>query len=119
MSIDSIAPAVVLDVEGTLARLGGDQKLFVEIATFLLEDAPRLFADLREAVLAGDATAVECKAHKLKGLLINCGGVRASHAAQFLEDSGNTRDLSNSDCLIESLESELDLLTSAIRAYRQ
>jgi two-component system, sensor histidine kinase and response regulator len=108
----------VLDIEGALARLGGDKELFIEMMNFLLEDGPVLFLDLREAVTAGDSIAVERKAHALKGLLANGGGVRASQAAQFLEDAGNARNLSNAAALIESLESELSALSAAIQEYR-
>ncbi len=117
MSIDSIAPASVLDVEGTLARLGGDTQLFAELASFLLEDAPPLFSELQTAVLAGNIAVVQNKAHALKGLLINGGGVRASQAAQVLEDAGHTGDLSNATVQLNLLESELDSLIAAIRSY--
>jgi HPt (histidine-containing phosphotransfer) domain-containing protein len=118
MSVDSISPTVVLDIEGTLARFGGDKELFVEMTTMLLEDAPQLFADLDAAVLASDGATAEKKAHALKGLLLNCGGVRASQAAQLLEDAAHTRQLGNGAMEIEVLKVELGLLTEAIHNYR-
>jgi HPt (histidine-containing phosphotransfer) domain-containing protein len=118
LKVETASPAAILDVEGTLARLGGDTVLFVEMGCFLLEDAPPLFADLRNAALADDSEKVECKAHALKGLLINCGGVRAAHPAQLLEAAGRAGNLSNAANLLDSLDSELAILMDAIRSYR-
>jgi HPt (histidine-containing phosphotransfer) domain-containing protein len=120
MSIDSISPAAVLDIDGTLARFGGDKELFLELTTMLLEDAPQLFADLRAAVLSNDGATAESKAHALKGLLLNCGGMRASQAAQVVEDAAHTRQLDNNSADdVEALATELSVLTEAIRDYRR
>src|SRR3972149_8852820 len=85
---DSMPSDPVLDVEGTLARLGGDRELFAELAGYLLDDVPRLLGDVRAAVAAKDAAAVNMSAHALKGLVAGCGGGRAASVAQALEDAG-------------------------------
>lgn len=117
MAVESSTPEPVLDIEGTLARFGGDKDLFVEMSGILLEDAPRLFAELRGAVLANDAVAVRAHAHALKGLLAGCGGVRAARAAQSLEDAGNEHKLADSSAMLQSFETEFELLTSALSNY--
>src|SRR5262245_36549952 len=94
MKVESIPAGCILDVEGTLARFGGDSELFVEMAGFFLEDAPVLYSDLCDAAQAHNAAAVRMKAHALKGLVAGCGGVRASHAAQKVETAGEEGDLS-------------------------
>jgi HPt (histidine-containing phosphotransfer) domain-containing protein len=118
MRVESLVPGEVLDVRGTLARFGGDQELFLEMTTMLLEDAPQLFSELRSAVVLKDASAIRMKAHALKGVLSGCGGVRASQAAQLLEDAGHAGRLDDTPGQIESLEAELSSLIKAIRAYR-
>lgn len=118
MSVDSILSADVLDVEGSLDRFGGDKDLFVEMTALLLEDAPPLFNALQAAVASEDAITVEQRAHALKGLLVNCGGVRAANAAQRLEDAGRARNVQHATTLVSSLKTELGLLTQAIHAYR-
>ncbi len=115
MAVEGLTPEPILDIEGTLARFGGDKDLFIEMAGILLEDAPCLFEKLRGAVAASDAAAVRIHAHALKGLLAGCGGVRATRAAQSLEDAGETSDLSQTASLMEALNQELDQLTSALR----
>jgi HPt (histidine-containing phosphotransfer) domain-containing protein len=109
------ATAVILDVEGTLARFDGDHQLFVEMTMFMLEDAPRHLLKLRESIEAEDAEAVEFSAHALKGLLLNCGGIRAASAAQALEDSGHKHELKTAFILLQALDAEVDALSSAIR----
>lgn len=118
MKIESTAPATILDIEGTLGRLGGDHQLLVDMTTFYLEDAPTIFAKIKAAAVAGDAEELRRAAHALKGLLLNCGGVRAANAAQALEDAGQSRVLTNSTKLVRSLADELESLTEAIREYQ-
>ena len=109
----------ILDIKGTLARFGGDQDLFVEMSGIVLVDAPRVLSDLRDAVEANDAVAVRAQAHAIKGLVAGCGGVRAAHAAQTLEDAGNSGKLEHSSEMLQLLESEFTSLTRALNSYRQ
>lgn len=118
-SVQRVASTEILDVEGSLARFGGDEQLFLDMTTMLLEDAPELYSQLEAAVLRSDAGGVEAKAHAIKGLVANCGGKRAAWAAQVLEDAGHRGDLSNASEFAQSLQTELDILTSAIRTYQQ
>jgi HPt (histidine-containing phosphotransfer) domain-containing protein len=119
MKVESAPIACVLDVDGTLARFGGDYELFQEMAGFFLEDAPVLYDQLRDAANAGDAATVRIKAHALKGLVAGCGGVRAAHAAQKVETAGEERDLARISELVEALGEELKLLTQAHLAHRK
>jgi HPt (histidine-containing phosphotransfer) domain-containing protein len=118
VSVDSIPSDQVLDVQGSLDRFGGDKGLFAEMTALLLEDAPELFQRLHAAVVNQDVVAVEQKAHALKGLLANCGGVRAAEVAQRLEDAGHHRDLERAPELINALKTELAVLADAIHAYQ-
>ena len=119
MAVDSVKPEPILDLEGTLSRFGGDKDLFVEMSGMLLEDAPRLVTELRCAVAAQDAMAIRMRAHALKGLLAGCGGVRAARAAQLLEDAGDSGRLNGTGATMELLESEVELLASALRTHCQ
>jgi two-component system sensor histidine kinase/response regulator len=114
MGSKSTSTDPVLDLENALARLGGDRELFADMAGYLVEDAPKLFGDLRSAVAAEDATAVRMAAHALRGLLAGCGGVRATQVAQELEDAAHSGDLSQADTLAASLEAELAQLKTAL-----
>ena len=56
-----------LDYRAALQRFGGDEELFADVAGVFRADAPRLLGELRHAVAAGDAPAVQRTAHGLKG----------------------------------------------------
>jgi HPt (histidine-containing phosphotransfer) domain-containing protein len=116
MGVDQ-ANLPVLDVEGTLARFGGDTELLREMASILVEDAPRLAQELEAGVLADDASAIQMKAHALKGLVVGCGGVRAAQAAQKLEDAGRNQRLDHAAEQLADLQSELQVFIAAIRTY--
>lgn len=118
MSIECAQLEPILDVAGTLARFGGDQNLFIEMAGILLEDAPRVLADLDLAVASHHVTSVRGCAHALKGLLAGCGGVRAAHRAQLLENAGNDGDLSHADVYLAALHDEFNKLCCALTEYR-
>jgi HPt (histidine-containing phosphotransfer) domain-containing protein len=118
MAVESRTAESILDIDCTLARFGGDKNLFIEMSGIVLEDAPRVLADLRRAVESNDATAIRSHAHALKGLLAGCGGVRAASAAKVLEDAGNSTRLANSSEMLRTLEAEFDSFTRALNSYR-
>jgi HPt (histidine-containing phosphotransfer) domain-containing protein len=118
MKVESVPTGCVLDVEGTLARFGGDSEFFRELAGFFLEDAPILYSELCESAKARNASGVRMKAHALKGLVAGCGGVRAAHAAQKVETAGEEGDLSRISDLVAELGEELESLKQAHREYR-
>ncbi len=113
MKIDSLSSAAVLDIDGTLARFGGDQQLFQEIIGFFLEDSPPLLAELRRAVAAAEVVSVRSTAHALKGLAVGCGGARAGQAAQRVENAGAAGKFDEIDSLMKNLENEFEHLRRA------
>src|SRR4051794_29859004 len=115
MAVESPAADPVLDYEGALSRFGGDTQLFLEMAGILLEDTPKLHAELATAIAEKNATAIRSRAHALKGLVASCGGVRAAKVAQSLEHAGESCDLSRVDSWLDSLDGELEQLTAALR----
>jgi len=114
MKLDSMTDESVLDVTGTLARLGGDKQLFRELLELVLEDAPPLMIELRRVMELTDAVAIRSTAHALAGLLAGCGGVRAAPAARQIERAAAVGDLSDLGQLMLELEREVELLTHAV-----
>src|SRR4029079_11231986 len=106
MAVESIKTEPILDIEGTLARFGGDKDLFIEMSGMLLEDAPSLLVDLGQAVDAENAHNVRMRAHALKGLLLGCGGIRAARVAQSLENAGQSFDLRQATLHFTRLQDE-------------
>jgi HPt (histidine-containing phosphotransfer) domain-containing protein len=118
MAVESAKTEPILDIDGALARFGGDKELFVEMSGILLEDAPGVLDDLGQAVDAENAQDVRMRAHALKGLLLGCGGVRAAHVAQLLENAGESSDLRQASCHFATLQDEFEQLTRALEQYR-
>ncbi len=118
MAVESVKTEPILDIDGTLARFGGDKDLFIEMSGMLLEDAPGLLNELGRAVDAENAHNVRMHAHALKGLLLGCGGVRAAHVAQVLENAGQLSDLRQAPSYFATLRNELEQLTRAVQQYR-
>lgn len=119
MRAEALASTEILNVQDTLTRFGGDRDLFRDMTTILLEDAPRLARELRLAIDANDASAIEMKSHALKGLVAGCGGERAAVAAQKLEDAGHRNELKETASHMERLTSELHVLQRAIEAWHE
>jgi HPt (histidine-containing phosphotransfer) domain-containing protein len=118
MAVETIKTEPILDIEGTLARFGGDKELFIDMSGIMLEDAPALLAELGHAIDAGNAYDVRMRAHALKGLLLGCGGVRAGHIAQVLENAGHSSELRSAPAQFATLQNEFEQLTGALRRYR-
>jgi HPt (histidine-containing phosphotransfer) domain-containing protein len=118
MAVESVKTEPILDIHGTLARFGGDKDLFLEMSSMMLEDAPAVLGDLGRAIDAENAHDVRMRAHSLKGLLLGCGGVRAAHVAQVLENAGESSDLRNAGTHFETLQREFEQLASALQQYR-
>jgi HPt (histidine-containing phosphotransfer) domain-containing protein len=118
MAVESVKTEPILDIDGTLARFGGDKDLFIEMTGILLEDAPGVLSDLGRAVDAENAREVRLRAHALKGLLLGCGGVRAAHIAQVLENGGQSHDLRQAPSQFATLKHEFDQLMRALQLYR-
>jgi two-component system, sensor histidine kinase and response regulator len=100
-----------------LERLGGDEELFAEVVGVFLGDAPKLMAELRRAVTAGDAPAVQRAAHGLKGAAGYVGGAPTAVAAAELEKVGASGDLADAPQTLDRLTTEVDRLTAALAQH--
>lgn len=118
MAVDSLRTEPILDIDGALGRFGGDKDLFIEMSGILLEDAPDLLSELGTAIGEENAYDVRMRAHALKGLLLGCGGVRAAHVAQVLENAGQSSDLRRAPAQFATLQDEFMQLSQALHKYR-
>ena len=79
------------------------------------EIAPRLVAEIREAIEEQDAEKLEQAAHRLKGSLIPFVAPAAMNAAQALETMGHVQDLSKALEEYRLLEIDVRRLLAALR----
>jgi two-component system, sensor histidine kinase and response regulator len=117
MSQEAVSSDCVLDLEGTMQRLGGDRELFCDLVGFFFDDAPLLLEDVRSAAQAEDGTAMRSAAHALKGLVSGCGGIRAAQVAQQVESAGQNGEFNDIQSLVDSLSSEFNRLCEALRPH--
>jgi len=107
-------PPQFLDTRGLMDRFEGDWQLLHDAAEVFRASCPRLLAKLHEAILSGDAEAVERAAHTIKGSAGNFGGQACVEAALRLEIMGRTHDLRNAADACADLEGEIDRLMPAL-----
>ena len=82
----------------------GNRELLSELVDILRAESPRLLANLRQSVEAGDARGVREAAHAIKGTVGNFGGHAASEAARVLEVMGRDGVLNGAGAAVARLE---------------
>ena len=107
----------VVDYQTALARLGGNEQLFRDLATFFQDDAAGILSELAQAIDGGDAARVERSAHSLRGLAANFGAPAAVQAAVDLQASASRGDLSQAQSLYELLAREIDKLLAELSPF--
>jgi signal transduction histidine kinase/DNA-binding response OmpR family regulator len=100
----------IFDKAGLLDRLMGDEKLANEIFGEFLEDVPRKFIALKEALDNGDAGLVQREAHTLKGASANIGAVALQEMAYQIEVAGEAGDMTKAGSFIPKLDEQLGVL---------
>ncbi len=95
----------------------GDMEFLREIVQVFLEESPAYLAEVRAAIERGDASELQGKAHRLKGVVSGLAGSAASRAAYCLEQIGREGDLSGANQAYSVLETEMERFRSAILAF--
>ena len=104
-------------LDEAMMRLSGESGLFREMAGFFFSDGLKLLTEIQAAAGAGDATAVEKKAHRLKGTVLYLGAQAAREAIARVEALGRSGDLTDAAEAIRCMETELTRLAEALRPY--
>lgn len=106
----------VLDLDGALARVGGDRDLLREIGMLFLEEYPPAITELRRVVAARDPGGIERKAHSLKGSVSTFGTGVVFEAAVELERQGRSGDLAQVESNLRTFEVSLVRLCKELQA---
>ncbi len=88
---------------------GGDTGLLVQLIQIYLEDAPKLLADMGQAVESGDAELLRRAAHSLKSNSAEFGASELSALARSIEEMGKAG----------ALEGASEWVSKAQQAYAQ
>ena len=103
-----------IDTPSALARVGGNMELLKEMASLFLKGLPELLTNLQDAIMAGNAHAIERAAHKLKGSVGNFSAQPAFEAALKLEVLGRDGSLSKAEPAYAELKMEITRLKAAL-----
>jgi len=108
----------MVDLEGSLKRLGGDRSLFLEFVQVFQEDSPGLIKTVRDGVAHRDGPAIERAAHSLRGLVSNFGAQPAVRAAANMEEAAKAEQWDRAESIRDSLEKMIARLSAALDEYR-
>jgi signal transduction histidine kinase/CheY-like chemotaxis protein len=78
----------IVDGAALLHRVGGDERLCLDVIGLVLQDVPGRVAAIKDAVDARDADRIRTTAHGLKGMAANVSAERLTAAAATLERLG-------------------------------
>ena len=102
MTLERLYREVGGDLAGTVARLGGEERVERFLQLLAGDDT---FAMLRAAMSAGDLTCAFRAAHTLKGVAANMGLLRMQEAASALTEALRAGDMDSARALYPAVES--------------
>jgi signal transduction histidine kinase/DNA-binding response OmpR family regulator/HPt (histidine-containing phosphotransfer) domain-containing protein len=112
-----VPPVAGLDTTGALARVGGNQTLYMKLLRQFVEHQGVAVDAVRSALASGDRERAERIAHTLKGVAGNIGAGQVHSAAGALEQSIRARaDAGTTEAAAQTTAAALDPLIAALRA---
>lgn len=108
---------LVFDEDAVMSRVENDLELFKELVEIFLEEYSAQLSDLEAVLAAGDAYAVNRKAHSIKSALGNLGGMCAHATAFELEKAGKEEKLADAPPLLQKLKEEVAKFLSTAIAF--
>ncbi|MFH1267179.1 MAG: response regulator, partial [Planctomycetota bacterium] len=105
------------DWPAALESFKGDRALLKTVVEASLEESPRLMAAIREAIDAGDATALRLAAHTLRGSLRYFGESAAYEQASRLEMMAEDGNLSLAEETWAALDGQMRRFTPILLDY--
>jgi signal transduction histidine kinase/ActR/RegA family two-component response regulator/HPt (histidine-containing phosphotransfer) domain-containing protein len=96
-----------VNLRDALEVVGDDVDILREAVAASLAEVPDQLQALKDAMTKQDAKGVEAKAHRLKGVMANLGGMRVRQVGQELETMGEQGNLANGADAVTSFEKEI------------
>jgi PAS domain S-box-containing protein len=110
-SVERVAPPDPLSL---LSSLKGNVAALRSIVDEFRSSAPELLEELRQAVNASEAAAIERAGHRFAGVLLLFGAVHGARVARQLERLGQERTTAGARELVDELESEVNRLRDSL-----
>jgi CheY-like chemotaxis protein len=106
----------VIDMDVAQARIPGGPEAVKQVAQLLLEECPKMFAEIREGLTSANAKQVERGAHTIKSSADVFAATRVAAAARRLEELARSGDLKSAEHASAELEIEMKQLIEAVDA---
>lgn len=107
-----------LDTKDGLARVAGNQKLYLKLLRQFSEQQGNAISEIREALSQNDPAHAERLAHTLKGVAANLGAkpvqTAAGHLEEILRSRGGT---SQTDPALQEVSRVLDPLMTGLKGF--
>ena len=103
--------------EELLAMVGTDHEMLCQLREIFEEEAPRVLQEIRDAVGARNAAALEHHTHLMKNVLASVGGQASREIAITMERAARAQDLRETETLTDRLAHEIDALRVALDSF--
>lgn len=100
-----------------LQRIGGDGHLLRSLASFYIDDAPALLAQLRAGLEHQECDAVMHAAHTIKALSANLDSHETVAIAGIIERSARAHDMQLAMQLMDDLATAVDAVIQGLKGY--
>ncbi len=121
MAVEDPTAVELLDesILQTLSMLGErrGKDLLGQLFGLFLEQGPKGFTSLRQALASGDAVQVKSTAHSLKGSYRSLGTPRLAEFSRRLEEMGSSGELEGGESVVAELESCFAQTSEALRSF--
>jgi two-component system, sensor histidine kinase and response regulator len=105
----------IINKEELLEEIDGDWEFLEESVDMLNEDAPELLSEIKKGMDAKNTETIWQSAHALKSMVGNFAAKRSFDAAYQVESLGRNGDDSGMTDAVSHLESEVELLKTALK----
>ena len=109
--------AETFDENELLDRVGNDQEFLAEIVQMLQSDGRATMGQIRDALAAGDATAMGRAGHALKGIVSNFCSPQTQALALEIEQMGKNNKLLAAPDAVNALGVRLEALLAELAAF--
>ncbi len=104
----------IVDWDELRRCVGDDDGRVHDVAAEMIEECPRVLAEIRAGLAAGDAKRVGLTAHRLKGSARHFGARSTMAAAAAVESLADAGDLAAVAAALPALEAEVTRLADAL-----
>ncbi len=104
---EAASDEIPVNLSEALEVVGGDVDILRDAVAMTLEEVPEQIDGLNKALAASDAKQIEAKAHRLKGIMGNLGGLQARDVGQQLETYAEHGETQNAPALAQAFLNEI------------